>query len=256
VAKEMQRENITIPLLIGGATTSKIHTAVKIDPNYSGPVVYVRDASKVAGVLSELLSSENKDPFVERTKKHYSEIREEYLTSKAEINYISLRMARDNKLSADWQEVTFFRPEFLGNKYFIDQPLDQLIPFIDWTFFFHSWKITGKFPAIFEDPIKGVEAKKLFEDAQKMLSRILKEKMLRANAVLGFFPANTIGDDVVLFKDDTRKEELANFACSEISNSRKKELPTYAYPIILPPWGLMIILALLLSQPVWILKNG
>jgi 5-methyltetrahydrofolate--homocysteine methyltransferase len=224
VAKVMQRENINIPLLIGGATTSKIHTAVKIDPNYSGPVVYVRDASKVAGVVSELLSSENNIPFIERTKNHYSEIREEYLNSKAETNYISLRMARDNKLSADWQEVTFFKPEFLGNKYFIDQSLVELIPFIDWTFFFHSWKVTGKYPAIFEDPIKGVEAKKLFEDAQKMLSRILEEKMLRANAVVGFFPANTLGDDVVLYKDDTRKEELSKLCF--LRNQQLKEKGT------------------------------
>ncbi len=224
VAKEMQRENINIPLLIGGATTSKIHTAIKIDPNYSRPVVYVRDASKVAGVVNELLSIENKDGFIERTKEEYSKIRKEYLNSKDETNYISLKIARENKLSVDWDLVPCFQPAFLGNKYFIDQPIDELIPYIDWTFFFHSWKITGKYPAIFEDPFKGPEAKKIFDDAQTMLSLIIEKKMLQANAVLAFFPANSLGEDVVLFKDDSRREELAKLCF--LRNQQLKETGT------------------------------
>jgi 5-methyltetrahydrofolate--homocysteine methyltransferase len=237
VAKEMQKASLAIPLLIGGATTSKIHTAVKIDPYFSQPVIYVRDASKVSTVVSEFLSTENKDSFRKKIKKEYADIREEYLSNISETNYVSLKIARENRLLTKWEEVTFFQPQFLGNKYFIDQPLDELVPYIDWTFFFHSWKISGKYPFIFEDTIKGKEAKKLFDDAQKMLSLIIREKMLRANAALAFYPANSSGDDVMLFTNDFRNVSLARLSFLRNQQLKDKGTPNLCLSDFIAPDG-------------------
>jgi 5-methyltetrahydrofolate--homocysteine methyltransferase len=237
VAKEMQRENISIPILIGGATTSKIHTAVKIAPNYSHPVVYVRDASKVAGVVSELLSADNRANFIEKTKQEYSDIREEYLNSKVETNFISLQLARENKPLVNWDDVVFTKPDFLGCKYLLDQSLSELIPYIDWTFFFHSWKLSGKYPSIFQDPLKGEEAQKLFADAQSMLTNIIEKKMLRANAVLAFYPANSNGDDVILYKDDSRQEELHRLCFLRNQQMKDTGVPNLALSDFIAPVG-------------------
>jgi 5-methyltetrahydrofolate--homocysteine methyltransferase len=198
VAKEMEHQKMTIPLLIGGATTSKIHTAVKIDPAYSGVVVHVLDASRSVPVTSELISLETRDNFKRKVKEEYELLREEHESKQANKSLVSLEEARANKAKIDWTTFTPTRPKFLGRKEFINFPLEDIRPFIDWTPFFQTWMLAGRYPKIFNDAVIGVEAKKLFDDAQVMLDRIIKGKKLRANGVVAFFPANQVGDDVVI----------------------------------------------------------
>jgi len=198
VASEMERRGFTIPLLIGGATTSEMHTAVKIAPNYTHPVVHVRDASRATGVVAALLSVDNKKSFTEATSQKYAQLRHKHESTKAGVTYLSLEQARNNRFKTNWEHFTPIKPSFLGVKHITDYPLEDISKYIDWTFFFHAWKISGKYPAIFEDPLKGVEARKLFNDAQEMLARIISEKMVQANGVFGFFPANSIGDSIEL----------------------------------------------------------
>jgi 5-methyltetrahydrofolate--homocysteine methyltransferase len=201
VASEMQRRGFTVPLLIGGATTSEMHTAVKIAPEYSHPVVHVRDASRATGVVAALLSEEGKKPFVDSVTEKYSQLRHKHESTRAGVTYVSLEQARANRFKTDWAGFKPVKPSFLGVKHFEDYPLEEISRYIDWTFFFHSWKISGKYPAIFDDPLKGVEARKLFDDAQAMLKQIIEQKMVQANGVLGFFPANSTGDSMELTLD-------------------------------------------------------
>ncbi len=199
VAKEMQRLGMKIPLLIGGATTSKTHTAVKIEPQYqNAPVVHVLDASRSVAVVSSLLTknaTEN-EAFVERTKLEYEQIRIQRASRQSAKKYLSLEQARANKIKLDWDHYTPPKPNFTGIKTFDNYPLEALTEYIDWTPFFQSWQLAGKFPAILEDEVVGVEAKKLFHDAQSMLRRIIDEKWLEARAVIGIFPAKSLGDDI------------------------------------------------------------
>ena len=207
VAKEMERQGFTIPLMIGGATTSKTHTAVKIEPQYSGPIIHVLDASRSVAVSSSLLSETNKTDFVAATKKEYEQVRLARGNRKANKKYISLKAARANKLQLDWKNYTPVKPTFTGTKVFDDYSLEELSEYIDWTPFFSSWQLRGKYPAIFEDEIVGVEAKKLFNDAQSLLRRIIDEKWLTAKAVIGIYPANSVNDDdLELYKDEQRTE--------------------------------------------------
>jgi 5-methyltetrahydrofolate--homocysteine methyltransferase len=221
VAKEMQRMGLSFPLLIGGATTSEIHTAVRIDPQYLFPVIHVRDASRSAGVLSGLLSSENQIAYGEKIKLHYQDLRQQYEASRSEAQFISLREARENRLKLLFTPDVIQKPSFTGNKYFYDFPLEELRAFIDWTFFFHAWKMNGKYPAIFADPVKGSEARKLFDDAQKMLDEMVMKKMILAKGVIGFYPCNAAGDDIEIFSDDKRSETIATFRF--LRNQQKKE---------------------------------
>jgi len=211
VAKEMARLNLKIPLLIGGATTSEIHTAVKISPNYSQPVVHVKDASRSVGVVSSLLSPAQKEDFTKQVGEKFALLREKHEASKSEGKYLSLEEARRNKLIIDWENSPVYKPGFLGNKYFVAYPLEEIRKYIDWTFFFHSWRINGKYPAIFDDPVKGIEARKLFDDANEMLDKIIAEKRLQANGVIGLYPAASAGDDVELFLDENRKTLVKSF---------------------------------------------
>ncbi len=211
VAQEMKRRNMKVPLLIGGATTSEIHTAVKIRPNYDQPVVHVRDASKSVGVVAALLSKSQREKFTEEIRLKYAALRERHENAKSSGSYITLDAARKNKLHINWQESPVYKPAFLGNKYFTDYDLAEIRRFIDWTFFFHSWRINGKFPAIFDDPVKGEEASKLYQDANALLDRIISEKMLQANGVIGFYPAAATGDDVELFADEERHQPATVF---------------------------------------------
>ncbi|CAN5156893.1 methionine synthase [soil metagenome] len=205
VAKEMERLGYKIPLMIGGATTSKVHTAVKIALNYSGPVVHVNDASKSVPVASNLISEVNRGPFMEELKKEYDRVREQNKNAQSQNKFISIAEARSNKMIVDWKKSNLVKPSFLGNKVFKDYPLEKIIPHIDWTPFFHSWEMKGSYPKIFNDPSRGVEAKKLFDDAQKMLKKIVAEKWLHANGVVGFWPANTINDDdIEVYTDESR----------------------------------------------------
>jgi 5-methyltetrahydrofolate--homocysteine methyltransferase len=221
IAKEMERTGQNIPLLIGGATTSEIHTAVKIAPNYHQPVIYVRDASKSVGVASKLISAEQKEIFTESVKETYIKIRDQYETKKNDGNYIPYESAVKNKLITDWKKTDVVKPSFFGNKYFFDYPLSEIIGYIDWTFFFHSWKINGKYPEIFDDPVKGEEAWKLLNDAKVLLDRIVEEKMVSANGVIGLYPANSVNDDIEIYKDESRQDKLKIFRF--LRNQQKKE---------------------------------
>jgi len=203
VAKEMERQDFKIPLLIGGATTSKAHTAVKIAEHYSGAVVHVLDASRSVPVASKLLTKEAGESknFITETKEEYAKIREEFLNRKSDKNYISLEEARKNKFKIDWENAQIVKPKFLGNRYFINYDLAEIARYIDWTPFFQTWELYGKFPKILDDEIVGTEARKLYADAQAMLAKIIAEKSLQANAVIGFYPCNTINDDDILLYD-------------------------------------------------------
>ncbi|MBN1252829.1 MAG: methionine synthase, partial [Bacteroidales bacterium] len=209
VAQEMQRRGLNIPLIIGGATTSKLHTAVKIEPNYSGATVYVTDASQSVGITSNLLSKTAQEVFVKNTKEEYEAIREKY-KNKDKRQYVSLSEARKNKININWSKSNIYRPSFIGLKILKDFDLSEIRKYIDWTFFFHTWEIKGKYPAIFEHPEKGEEAKKLFDDANLLLNRIISEKMLSAEALIGIFPANSVGDSIEIYKDEYTKEQIAN----------------------------------------------
>ncbi|MCX6304889.1 MAG: methionine synthase [Bacteroidetes bacterium] len=210
VAKEMERQKFTIPLLIGGATTSDIHTAVKIEPFYSQSVIHVKDASKAVGVVSNLLSAEAKKDFTGSIKRKYERIRNTY-DKKADYSYIPIAEARKNKLKIDWETSGIYKPKFTGNKVFIDYSLEEIAPYIDWTFFFHAWKMNGKYPAILTDPVKGAEATKLFNDAQRLLKEITGKKMLIARGVIGLYPCNSTGDDVEVYADESRSNVLTTF---------------------------------------------
>ena len=205
VAKEMERQGFKIPLLIGGATTSKVHTAVKIAPQYSFPVVHVNDASRSVGVAGNLISKDNQTEFSKKVAEEYERLREQNKNAQSQNKFISIKEARENKLKIDWNASVITRPAFIGNKIFNDYPLAKIAEYIDWTPFFHSWEMKGSYPKILNDPERGVEAKKLFDDAQAMLKKIIAEKWLTANAVIGLYPANTIGDDdIEVYTDDSR----------------------------------------------------
>lgn len=211
VAKEMERLGFKIPLLIGGATTSKVHTAVKITPHYSGPVVHVNDASKSVPVASCLISSDLRNAFMEEVKRDYDRVREQNKNAQSQNKFISIEEARANKFPIDWKKVNIHKPVFIGAKTFTDYSLIEIAEYIDWTPFFHSWELKGSYPKIFNDPNRGAEAKKLFDDAQAMLKKIISEKWLKANAVIGIFPANSSGDDINIYDDNSAKKIKCTF---------------------------------------------
>jgi 5-methyltetrahydrofolate--homocysteine methyltransferase len=212
VAKEMERQGFDLPLLIGGATTSKAHTAVKISPGYSEPVVHVLDASRAVGVVSNLLNQQLKPGFVQQVRGDYEKLRVHHGNQKARP-LLSIAEARERRSPIEWAPADLAQPEFTGIRNLAtDGPtpalaLSEIVPFIDWSPFFHTWEIRGRYPGILEKP----EAKKLFEDAQELLQRIVKDKLLAARAVYGFFPANARGDDVDLYTDETRARNLMTF---------------------------------------------
>lgn len=211
VAKEMKRRGLKTPLLIGGATTSRIHTAVKIDPNYDEAVIHVLDASRSVPVVAGLLNpnKEERNKFIQSFKDEYKNLRENYLKKKSEKNLISIEKARENKFRIDWIKTQIKKPNQLGIISLKDYPLTTLRNYIDWTPFFQTWEMKGKYPAIFQDEKVGSEAKKLFDDANKLLDKVISEKLLTANAVFGIFPANAVGDDIEVYSDESRKGVLA-----------------------------------------------
>ncbi|MFC2151416.1 methionine synthase [Bacteroidota bacterium] len=219
VAKELEKNKLNIPLLIGGATTSKIHTALRIDPEYSAPVVYVKDASQSVNVVNKLLSESLKESYLKDLKEEYQGSIEKYEKTKSGAKYLDFEDARKNKLEFDWTNYETKRPAFFGTKVLEKFPIKQLINYIDWTFFFHQWDIPGRYPSIFDDPVKGKEAKKLFDDAQEMLNRIVQKNMLQANGVFGFYPANAKSEDVILFNSNGT-DEIVEF--NFIRNQRIK----------------------------------
>jgi 5-methyltetrahydrofolate--homocysteine methyltransferase len=207
VAKEMERNGLNIPLLIGGATTSKVHTAVKIAQQYSYPVVHVNDASRSVGVAGSLLSADLKKGFMEKLDAEYDNLRELNKNAQSQNKFVSMKEARENKLEVDWKQNEGYNiPAFIGNKVFTDYPLAEIAEYIDWTPFFHSWEMRGSYPKILSDPERGVEATKLFKDAQDMLRKIIEDKWLQANGVVGLYPANVINDDdIEVYTDENRK---------------------------------------------------
>jgi 5-methyltetrahydrofolate--homocysteine methyltransferase len=219
VAQEMEREGFSLPLLIGGATTSRAHTAVKIAQHYRASTVHVLDASRAVGVVSTLLSDELKGDFDEKTRAEYARLREEHAAKSKEKKLITIEQARVNRTPIDWTSYPPPKPEFVGTRGYASDPgsadkaisLDDLIPYIDWSPFFHTWELRGRYPAIFDDPVVGQQARELFDDAQKLLDRIRTEKLLTARGTFAFWPAKAIGDDVEIYTDETRSEPLATF---------------------------------------------
>lgn len=211
VAAEMERADYGMPLLIGGATTSRVHTAVKIAPEYSGPVVHVLDASRAVGVASNLLSDDLKEKFVGDTKAEYDDIRTKRLAKPKADRLVSLEAARSNAAQVSFDQYTPAEPQFLGTKLFDDYPLEELVDRIDWTPFFRTWELAGTYPAILNDEVVGESARSLFDDAQAMLQQIVEEKWLTAKAVVGFWPAEREGDDVQLYEDEKRTAKLSKF---------------------------------------------
>jgi 5-methyltetrahydrofolate--homocysteine methyltransferase len=210
VAAEMEREGFDIPLLIGGATTSRVHTAVKIHPRYErGQTVYVNDASRAVGVVGNLLSADTKVSFIEDIRAEYAKAAAAHLRAEDEKQRIPLAKARANAFKPDWAAYTPPKPSFLGTKVFEDFDLKQLSTYIDWTPFFQTWELKGRYPAILEDERQGEAARQLFDDARKMLDQIIAENWFKPRAVVGFWPANAVGDDVCLYTDEGRAEELA-----------------------------------------------
>jgi 5-methyltetrahydrofolate--homocysteine methyltransferase len=211
VGREMKRNGLNIPLLIGGATTSRAHTAIKIAPTYGEPVVHVLDASRAVGVVGSLLSESQREEFVQQNADSQTQAREEYANRQDQRVMLTLEQARANGAKIAWSAEQLSTPEFTGVRIIEELPLEELVPFIDWSPFFHTWELHGRYPAILQDPVVGEAATKLFEEAQVLLSRIVKEKLLTAKAVYGLFPANSVGDDVELYTDDSRTTVLERF---------------------------------------------
>ena len=208
VAKEMERANLSIPLLIGGATTSKVHTAVKIDQHYTkGQTIHVLDASRAVTVVESMLGSK-KEAYVSTLKEEYIRVREHHEKHRGAKQLLSMSAARANKLNIYFKQKDCFQPKKLGLTTFEDFPLQELISFIDWTPFFQTWELHGKFPAILSDEVVGEAATKLYQDAQEMLNQIIEEKWLKASAVVGLFPANSVGDDIEIYSDEERTHPI------------------------------------------------
>ncbi|WP_319230992.1 methionine synthase [Draconibacterium orientale] len=240
IAQEMERRKMNIPVMIGGATTSKIHTAVKIAPVYSAPVVHVKDASLAVNVVSHLISKN--ETFLQNLDAEYAQIREFQGKRKAK-EYITLEKARENKFAIDWNNTLIYKPNFTGVKHLIDFPLEELRKYIDWTFFFITWGLKGHYPQILADEKQGEEAKKLFKEGNEFLDEIIEKKMLQANAAFGIWPAQSDGDDVVLYEDEScqkeigrfyhlrqqekKKEGVANFCLSDFVASKESEKVDY-----------------------------
>ncbi len=208
IAKEMQRLKYHMPIMIGGATTSKAHTAVKIDQHYDGANVWVKDASRAVGVAQKLISPELRDAFTAEIKAEYETVREKHAGRRSQTKWASLQQARDNKIAIDWDQFTAVKPKKLGLTLIDDYPLAEIREYIDWTPFFFAWELKGSYPKIFDDGEKGEEARKLYNDANAMLDKIINEKWLTAKAVVGLFPANSVGDDIEIYADDSRSEVI------------------------------------------------
>lgn len=233
LAKEMDKLNIKIPIMIGGATTSRAHTAVKIAPEYKETVVHVNDASRAVTVASNLLQAETKGGYVKAIREEYDKLRDGYLNRSRDKNYHTIESARKNKLQLNWDNFTPSKPNFIGKKT-IEVELSELVDFIDWTPFFHSWQLFGKYPAILTDEIVGEQATNLFNDAQKMLKQIVGEKWVEAKGVLGIFPANTVNDDDIVLNDESGKE-IAKFLTLRQQSQKTVGAPNIALSDFVAP---------------------
>ena len=236
VAKEMERQNFRLPLLIGGATTSRIHTAVKIDPNYSGPVVHVLDASRSVPVAGELINPETQLNYKVKVKEEYQKLREDHASRKQIKNYLKFEEAQKNKSVIDWENTVTTKPPELGNLVFNDYSLEEISRYIDWTPFFQTWMLKGKYPKIFDDKTVGQEAKKLFEDARQMLDEIISNKSLIANSVVGLYAANNVNiDDVEIYGDAERQKVLTKFHFLRQQGKKGNDLPNLSLADYIAP---------------------
>lgn len=232
VAHEMERRDFKIPLMIGGATTSKIHTAVKIAPAFSSPVVYVKDASRAVQVVANLLA--NDQTYLATVKSEYKELRATH-TAKKPKEYLSLTAARSNAFNPGWNESMIYNPKFKGIKVFEDYPLEELRADIDWTFFFLAWEFRGKYPAILDDPNQGAEVRKLFNEANRFLDEIIAKKMITARGIFGIWPANSEGDDIELYSDESRQTLIGKFHHLRQQQKRAPNLPNYCLSDFVAP---------------------
>ncbi|EQA46279.1 methionine synthase [Leptospira broomii serovar Hurstbridge str. 5399] len=237
VASEMQRTGFTVPLLIGGATTSSAHTAVKIAEKYDHPVVHVIDASRVVNVVGKLLNPSLRDEYVEQIKLDQKSQREIYFNTRSERKLVSIEEARENRFISDWNAITISKPNITGVKVFDEEiSLETLVPYIDWSPFFQAWELKGRFPSILESEIYGKQAKELYEDARRLLEDIVKNKRYKAKGVIGIFPANSVGDDIEVYEDETKSKILCVFHTlrQQISKEDKQE-PNYCLADFIAP---------------------
>jgi len=237
LAKELDRQNIKIPVLIGGATTSKAHTAVKIAPYSKAPVIHVNDASRAVGVVSNLLQKDKKEPYVLQIRKEYEIFKEKFLERTSAKTYLSYEEAQKNSLQLDWSNFTPTPPSVPGGITLNNFPLEELVPFIDWSPFFRSWDLHGKYPEILEDAVVGEQAQSLFADAQEMLKQIVNEKWLAAKARFGIFPANTQGDDIEIYTNSNRTELQAKWLTLRQQLKKTKDQPNLALADFIAPKG-------------------
>ena len=235
VAAEMTREGFDTPLLIGGATTSRMHTAVKIAPSYNNPVIHVLDASRSVTVVNRLVSKTLKNGFLDEISKEYKALREQYSSRGRKKSYLPIEKARQNRTKIDWEKAPIKKPEIPGITGFKNMSLDILRRYIDWGPFFIAWEMKGKFPDILKDEIAGVEARKLFDDANRLLDKIIEEKLLTAHGMAGLFPANSVGDDIEIYSDESRQKVVARFHALRQQSKKRSGQPNKAISDFLAP---------------------
>jgi 5-methyltetrahydrofolate--homocysteine methyltransferase len=236
VASEMEREGFDIPLLIGGATTSRVHTAVKINPRYNkGQTVYVTDASRAVGVVSNLLSNETRPGYIEAVDAEYIKVADAHARNEADKQRLPLAKARANAHKIDWTAYEPTKPSFIGTRVFENYDLAEIARYIDWTPFFQTWELKGRYPAILDDDKQGEAARQLFDDAQAMLKKIIAEKWFNPKAVVGLWPAGAVGDDIRVFADERRSEELATFYTLRQQLSKRDGRPNVALSDFIAP---------------------
>ncbi len=235
LAKEMERLDFKVPLLIGGATTSKAHTAVKIDPQYSNAVIHVNDASRAVTVVGKLINKNTVEEYVGNVKLDYVKVREGYLNRSQRKEYISLNDARANKFKIDWNSTNIIKPKFIGTQVIDDFDLNKLVGYIDWSPFFRTWELHGKYPKILTDEKVGEEATNLFIDAKKLLQKVLDEKLLRAKAVFGIFAANTVNDTIEVYTDESRNKVQVTFVTLRQQLKKKAGIPNIALADFIAP---------------------
>jgi 5-methyltetrahydrofolate--homocysteine methyltransferase len=234
VAKEMAREGLDVPLLIGGATTSKAHTAVKIAPSYEPAVVHVLDASRAVGVVGSLVSQTQKAGFIRQIRDDYERVRQAH-QDRGVKPVLSIAQARANRFTCDWNGLDIPLPDKLGVQAIDNQPLAELIPYIDWSPFFHTWELKGRYPSILDDSTIGPKAKELFADAQRLLSAIVKQNLLKARGVYGFFPAASVGDDIELYRDTSRSQVLTTVHTLRQQSEKPQDQPNLALADFIAP---------------------
>ena len=235
LAKELDRQNIKIPVLIGGATTSKAHTAVKIAPVSKGPIIHVNDASRAVSVVSNLLQKDKKEPYILKIREEYEVFKEKFLERTSSKTYLTYQQAQQNFLTLDWDQFKPTPPKTLGGITLTDFPLEELVPFIDWSPFFRSWDLHGKYPEILTDSVVGEQAQSLFADAKEMLAQLVKEKWLTAKARFGIFPANANGDDIEIYTDEDREKVFATWLTLRQQLKKSKDQPNIALSDFIAP---------------------